>query len=150
MLVFNINFGNCNSPYPVLGSNVPSARRPGQQFHFLQCRGSLPCLCFVRRVGWVAFTKTYLWGKWLISQFFPTFAIIIHIPMPCPTHPILDVPKSLVSHPRVPSPHTRVPMSPSPYPCPSFIHSQSFSTLVQVVQSWDSAILWINRYLTSG
>ena len=66
-------------------------------------------------------------------------AIIIHIlrpplpPRPCiwrpasPSHTsprsILDVPKSLVPRPRVTSPHTRVPMSPSPCPRPSFIHS---------------------------
>ena len=37
--------------------------------------------------------------------------------------PILDVLKSLVSRPQVPSPHTRVPMSPSPCPRPTFIHS---------------------------
>ena len=65
-----------------------------------------------------------------------TIAIIIHIPRPprpciwrpaSPSHtsplPILAVPKSLVSRPRVTSPHTHVPMSPSPCPRPSFIHS---------------------------
>ena len=36
---------------------------------------------------------------------------------------ILDLLKSFVSRPRVPSPHTRVPMSPSPCPLSSFIHS---------------------------
>ena len=50
----------------------------------------------------------------------PTFAIIIHSPL----RPILDVLKSLVSRPQVPSPHTRVPMSPSPCPRSTFIHSQ--------------------------
>ena len=39
-------------------------------------------------------------------------------------HPILDVLKFLVSRPQVPSPHTRIPMSPSPCPRPTFIHSQ--------------------------
>ena len=37
--------------------------------------------------------------------------------------PILDVPKSLDSRPEVPNPHTCVPMSPSPCPCPTFMHS---------------------------
>ena len=40
--------------------------------------------------------------------------------------PILDVLKSLVSRPQVPSPHTRVPMSPSPCPRPTFIHCPIF------------------------
>ena len=40
MLLFYIIFGdrNRNPPYPT-GSNIPSARRLGQRFHFLQCRG---------------------------------------------------------------------------------------------------------------
>ena len=130
MLSFYIIFGDRNPPYPALGSNIPSVRRPGQRFHFLLCRGSSPSLRFVnrhgqtlRRAGWVAFTKTYSRGKWLISHLPPTFAIIIHIPRPqrpvfdvpaSPSHtsprPILDVLKSLVSLPQVPSPkspHTR-------------------------------------------
>ena len=91
----------------------------------------------LRRAGWVAFTKTYSRGKWLKSHLPLTFAIIIHIPRPlhpciwCPCvpipkspRPILDVLKSLVSRPQVPSPHTCVPMSPSPCPRPTFIHSQ--------------------------
>ena len=61
----------------------------------------------------------------------PTFAIIIHIPRPlCPCiwrpvspsqtspRPILDVLKSLVSRPQVPSPPTRIPMSPSHFYTP--------------------------------
>ena len=146
MLLFYINFGDRNPPYPALGSNIPSARRRGQRFHFLHCRGSSPSLRFVnrhggtlRRAGWVAFTKTYSRGKWLISHLLPTFAIIIHIArplrpciwrplvpvphVPASLRPILDVLKSLVLHLQVPSPHTRVPMSPSPCPCPTFIHS---------------------------
>ena len=134
MLLFYINFGDRNPPYPALGSNIPPARRQGQRFHFLQCRGSLPSLRFVnrhggtlRREGWVAFTKTYSRGKWLISHLPPTFAIIIHIPhplrpciwrprvpvphVPASPRPILDVLKSLVLHlPRLASPkssHTR-------------------------------------------
>ena len=47
MLLFYINFGDRNPPYPALGSNIPSERRRGQRFHFLQCRGSL-----LRKQAW--------------------------------------------------------------------------------------------------
>ena len=141
MLLLYINLGDRNPPYPALGSNIPSARRRGLNgFTFFNARG----LCRVnrhggtlRRAGWVAFTKTYSRGKWLKSHLPLTFAIIIHIPRPlhpciwCPCvpiptspRPILDVLKSLVSRPQVPSPHTCVPMSPSPCPRPTFIHSR--------------------------
>ena len=117
MLLFYINFGDRNPPYPALGFNIPSARREGQRFHFLQCRGSSPSLRFVnrhggtlRRAGWVAFTKTYSRGKWLISHLPPTFAVIIHIPRP---------PRPRPTRPRVPylmssSPSSRVPTSQVP------------------------------------
>ena len=110
MLLFYINFGDRNPPYPALGSNIPPARRQGQRFHFLQCRGSLPSLRFVnrhggtlRREGWVAFTKTYSRGKWLISHLPPTFAIIIHIPRPL---------RPCIWRPRVPASHTWCPQVP--------------------------------------
>ena len=51
MLLFYINFGDRNPPYPALGSNIPSARRRGQRFHFLQCRGSSPSFRFGNRRG---------------------------------------------------------------------------------------------------
>ena len=128
MLLFYINFGDRNPPYPALGPNIPPARRQGQRFHFLQCRGSLPSLRFInrhggtlRREGWVAFTKTYSRGKWLTSHLLPTFAIIIHIARPlrpCIWRPRVPVPHVPASHtwcPQVPrlaspspkSPHTR-------------------------------------------
>ena len=109
--------GDRNPPYPALGSNIPSARRRGQRFHLLHCRGSSPSLRFVnrhggtlRRAGWVAFTKTYSRGKWLISHLPPTFAIIIHIPRPL---------RPCFWRPRVPylmssSPSSRVPKSQVP------------------------------------
>ena len=148
MLLFYINFGDRNPPYPALGSNIPSARRRGQRFHFLHCRGSSPSLRFVnrhggtlRRAGWVAFTKTYSRGKWLISHSPPTFAIIHTSRVLCV--PVFDVPAS-PSHtsprprpirPRVPhlmssSPSSRVPKSQVPThasrsPRPTFIHSQT-------------------------
>ena len=145
MLLFYIIFGDRNPPYPT-GSIIPSARRPGQRFHFLHCRGSSPSLLFVnrhggtlRRAGWVSFHQNIFTRKVTEIAY---IVIIIHIlrpplpPRPCiwrpasPSHTsprsILDVHKSLVSRPRVTSPHTRVPMSPSPCPRPSpsyFIHS---------------------------
>ena len=138
MLLFYINLGDHNPPYPALGSTIPLVRRRGQRFHFLQCRWSSPSLRFVNRrgvtlrgAGWVAFTKTYSRRKWLISHLPPTFAIIIHIPRPlrpCIWRPRVPVPHVPASHtwcPQVPrlaslspkSPHTRldvpVPMSSS-------------------------------------
>ena len=151
MLLFYINFGDRNPPYPALGSNIPSARRRGQRFHFLQCRGSLPRLRFVnrhggtlRRSGWVAFTKTYSREKWLILHLPPTFVIIIHIPRPLhpgfwhPRIPVSHIPTSHSWCPQVPrlaspspkSQHTRpdvpVPLSPS-----TFIHSPTAQKLFQ-------------------
>ena len=85
--------------------------------------------------------KQHIFAKKEISHLPPTFAIIIHIPRPLhfdvpasPSHtsprPILDVLKSLVSRPQIPSPHTRVPMSPSPCPRPTFIHSRETPTIL--------------------
>ena len=83
--------------------------------------GSSPSLRFVnrnegtlRRAGWVAFTKTYSRGKWLISHLPPTFVIIIDIP--CPLRPC-------IWRPRVPnlmssSPSSRVPKSHGVFPGP--------------------------------
>ena len=167
MLLLYINLGDRNPPYPALGSNIPSARRPGQRFHFLKCRGSSPSLRFMnrhggtlRRAGWVAFTKTYSRGKWLISHLPPTFAIIIHIPRPlrpCIWRPRVPVPHVPASHtwcPQVPrlaspspkSPHTRpdvpVPLSPSHFytqPSNSYLSSQYYTNRccwrVEVYQS---------------
>ena len=109
MLLFYINFGDRNPPYPALGSNIPSARRPRQRFNFLQLRGSSPSLRFVnrhggtlRRAGWVAFIIVPA------SPCVPVFEVPAS-----PSHTSLR-PKLDVSRPQVPSPHTRVPMSPSP------------------------------------
>ena len=127
-MLFYQNFGDRNPPYPALGSNIPSARRRGQRFHFLHCRGSSPSLRFVnrhggtlRRAGWVAFTKTYSRGKWLISHLPPTFAIIIPTPRPlrpCIWRPRVPVPrvKSLSRVPPPSSPSSRVPSPRVPSP----------------------------------
>ena len=93
-----------------------------------------------RKKGRVGFLHQNIFTRKVIE--IAIIAIIIHIPShtsrvprvpvfdvrrPRPTRPprpILDVPcNSLVSRPRVTSPHTHVPMSPSPCPRPSFIHS---------------------------
>ena len=89
------------------------------------------------------FIKTYSGGKWLISHFPPTFAIIIHIPASLyltsplpriwrpasPPHssprPILDVPKSFVSRFQVSKfPNTR-PNVPVPF-SPSLFYTQPY------------------------
>ena len=132
MLLFNIIFGDRNPRYPALGFNIPSARRTQQRFQFLQCRGSSPSLRFVnrhwgtlRRAGWVAFTKTYSRGKWLILHLPPTFSITIHIPPPlhpCFWRPRVPVPHVPMSHswcPQVPRLASPIPQVPThAYRCP--------------------------------
>ena len=148
MLLFYINFGDRNPPYPALGSNIPSARRRGQRFHFLHCKGvfsesslrkqawrnpkegRVGCLhqdIFTRKVTDIAFTS-YSCN----NHSHPASPASLHLTSPSHTspRPILDFPKSLVSRPQVPSPHTRVPMSPSPCPRPTFIHSLKNCTTI--------------------
>ena len=145
MLLFYINFGDQNPPYPALGSNIPSARRRGQRFHLLHCRGSSPSLRFVnrhggtlRRAGWVVFTKTYSRGKWLISHLLPTLAIIIHIPRPlrpCIWRPLVPVPHVPASHtwrpqvPRLASPSPKSPHMRPDVPVPLLYTAFSSSML---------------------
>ena len=123
MLLFYINFGDRNPPYPALGSNIPSARRRGQRFHFLQCRGSSPSLRFVnrhggtlRRAGWVAFTKVTdiaFTSDFCNNHSHPASPASLFLTSPRPRVPYLmsSSPSSRV--PKSSSPHTRVPMSPS-------------------------------------
>ena len=118
-LLFYIIFGNRNPLYPALGSNVPSARRPGQRFHFLQCRGSSPSLLFVnrhggtlRRAGWVAFTK-------VTDIAFTSDFCNNHSHPASPTSLYLTSPRPRPTRPRVPylmslSPSSRVPKSQVP------------------------------------
>ena len=136
MLLFYINFGDRNPPFhqqedrtvvslsSMQGVFAESLLRKQA---WRNCKkGRVGCLhqnIFTRKVTEIAY-----------------IAIIIQIPRPplpprpciwrpaSPSHTsprsILDVHKSLVSRPRVTSPHTHVPMSPSPCPRPSyFIHS---------------------------
>ena len=120
MLLLYINFGDCNPPYPALGSNIPSTRRPEQRFHFRQCWGSSPSLSFVnrhggtlRRAGWVAFTK-------VTDIAFTSDFCNNHSHPASPTSLYLTSPRPRPTRPRVPylmssSPSSRVPKSPSPH-----------------------------------
>ena len=145
MLLLYINFGDRNAPYPALGSNIPSARRPGQRFHFLLCRGSSPspslrkqarrnpkegrvgCLhqnIFTRKVTDIAFTSDFCNNY---SHPASPASRLLTSPRPRPTRPCVAYLMSSSPSSRVPKsqvPHTRVPLSPSPCPRPTFIHSR--------------------------
>ena len=89
--------------------------------------GRVGCLhqnIFTRKVTDIAFTSDFFNNHYRPRvPCVPVFEVSASPSHTCP-RPILDVLKSLVSRPQVPSPHTRVPMSPSPCPRPTFIHSQ--------------------------
>ena len=129
-LLFCINFGDHNLPYRVLGSNMPSISRRGQRFHFLQCGGSLPSLCFVkpkkgrlsclhqniftRKVTDIAFTSDFCNNYSHPAS--PT-SVYLTSPRPRPTRPRVPYlmspsPSSRAPESQVP---TRAPMSPSHY-----------------------------------
>ena len=85
--------------------------------------GRVGCLhqdIFTRKVTDIAFTSDFCNNY---SHSASPASLYLTSPSHTSPRPILDVLKSLVSRPQVPSPHTRVPMSPSPCPCPTFIHS---------------------------
>ena len=116
-----------------------------------QAMSKSPCrnIGTIRRVRWVAFTKTYSQGKLLISHLPPTFAILYLLELfnfLCPRcgaysrAALIRVNTVIIYIPRVPVPPPRVPylMSPSPSsrvaksqvpthasqcPRPTFIHS---------------------------
>ena len=70
--------------------------------------GRVGCLhqnIFTRKVTDIAFTSYFC-----NNHSHPAFPASLYLTSP---RPILDILKSLVSPPQVPSPHTRVPMSPS-------------------------------------
>ena len=125
MLLFYIIFGDRNPPYPALGSNIPSVRRPGQRFHFLLCRGSSPspsllkqawrnpkegrvgCLhqnIFTRKVTDIAFTSDFCDNH--SHQASPS-SLFLTSPRPRPTRPRIPYLMSL-------SPPSRVPKSQVP------------------------------------
>ena len=138
MQLFYINFGDRNPPYPALGSNIPSARRPGLRFNFLQCRGSSPSVRFVNRHGGnpikegrVGCVHQNIFTRKVTDIAFTSDFFNNHyrprVPA-SPSHtsprPILDVPKSPVSRPQVPThaSHVPVPLSPSHF------YTQPFET----------------------
>ena len=61
--VFYINFGYSNPPNPVQpGLQYSSSKMTRTEVSLSSMQGVFaPSLCFVRRVGWVAFTKTYVY-----------------------------------------------------------------------------------------
>ena len=127
MLLLYINFGDCNPPYPALGSNIPSTRRPEQRFHFRQCWGSSPSLSFVnrhggtlRRAGWVAFTKVTdiaFTSDFCNNHSHPASPASLYLTSPRPHVPYLMSQVPRLTSPSPKSPHTRpdvpVPLSPS-------------------------------------
>ena len=152
MLLFYIIFGDRNPPYPT-GSNIPSARRLGQRFHFLQCRGSSPSLLFVNRhggtlrmAGWVSFHQNIFTRKVTDIAFtchfcnnhsHPASPASLYLTSPRPRPIRSHVPYLMSSSPssRVQkSPHTRpdvpVPLSPSHF------YTQPLTTPIFVLLTW--------------
>ena len=133
MLLFYIIFGDRNPPYLALGSNIPSARRPGQRFHFLQCRRSSPSLHFVNRHGGQGGLPSpkhiHEGSDAFTSDFCNNYS---HPASPASLY--LTSPRPRPKRPRVPylmssSPSSRVPKSQvlpraSRCPRPTFIHSR--------------------------
>ena len=134
MLSFYIIFGDRNPPYPALGSNIPSVRRPGQWFHFLLCRGSSPstsllkqawrnpkegrvgCLhqnIFTRKVTDIAFTSDFCDNH---SHPASPASLFLTSPRPRPTRP--RVPYLMSSSPASRVPKSQVPTHPSRCPRP--------------------------------
>ena len=139
MLLFYINFGDRNPPYPALGSNIPSARRRGQRFHFLHCKGvfsesslrkqawrnpkegRVGCLhqdIFTRKVTDIAFTSNFCNNY---SHPASPASMYLTSPRPRPTlpRPILPhVPYLMSSSPlsRVPKSQVLSPKSPHTRP----------------------------------
>ena len=120
MLSFYIIFGDRNPPYPPLGSNILSVRRPGQGFHFLLRRGSSPspslrkqawrnpkevrvgCLhrnIFRRKVTDIAFTSDFC-----VNHSHPASpaSLFLTSPRPRPTRPRVSYLMSSSSPSRVP------------------------------------------------
>ena len=134
MLSFYIIFGDRNPPYPALGSNIPSVRRPGQRFHFLLCRGSSPspsflkqawrnpkegrvgCLhqnIFTRKVTDIAFTSDFCDNH---SHPASPASLFLTSPRPRATRPC--VPYMMSSSPPSRVPKSQVPTHASRCPCP--------------------------------
>ena len=134
MLLFYINFGDRSPPYPALGSNIPSARRRGQRFHFLHCKGvfsesslrkqawrnpkegRVGCLhqdIFTRKVTDIAFTSDFCNNH---SHPASPASLYLTSPRPRPTRP--RVPYLMSSSPSSRVPKSQVPTLASRCPRP--------------------------------
>ena len=134
ILSFYIIFGDRKPPYPPLGSNIPSVRRPGQRFHFLLCRESSPspslrkqawrnpkevrvgCLhqnIFTRKVTDIAFTSDLCDNH---SHPASPASLFLTSPRPRPTRPRVPYLMSSSSPSRVPK--SQVPTHAYRCPCP--------------------------------
>ena len=139
MLLFYINFGDRNTPYAALGSNIPLARRRGQRFHFLQCRGvfvrkqawrnpkegRVGCLhqnIFSRKVTYIAFTSDFCNNY---SHPASPASLFLTSPRPRPTRP--RVPYLMSSSPSSRVPKSQVPTHASRCPRPTLIHSRTIT-----------------------
>ena len=116
-LLFCINFGDHNLPYPVLGSNIPSTSRLG----FVNPKeGKVSCLhqnILTRKVTDIAFSSDFCNN---CSHPASPTSLYLTSPRPRPTRPRVLYLMSPSPSSRVPeSPHTRpdvpVPLSPSHY-----------------------------------
>ena len=134
MLSFYIIFGDRNPPYPPLGSNIPSVRRPGQRFHFLLCRGSSPSPSLLKQAwrnpkeGRVGCLHQNIFTRKVTDIAFTSDFCDNHSHPASPASRFLTSPHPRLTHPHVPqlmslSPSSRVPKSQVPThasrcPCP--------------------------------
>ena len=151
MLLLYINLGDRNPPYPALASNIPSARSPGQRFHFLQCRGSSPSLRFVnrhggtlRRAGWVGFTKVTdiaFTSDFCNNYSHPASPASLYLtsPRPRPTRP--RVPYLMPSSPSSRVPKSQVPTHASRCPRPLVPVPLLYTALFSSGLSWN--MMWL-------
>ena len=137
MLFFYIIFGDCNPPYPALGSNIPSriARSKKTRTTVSLSMQGVFAASSLRKQAWrnhkegrvVCLHQNIFTRK--VTHLPPTFAIILHIPSPLrpsfwrprPTCP--HVPYLMSSSPSSRVPKSQVPTQASRCPLPTFIHS---------------------------
>ena len=133
-MLFDIKFWQPQPTLPALGSNIPSARRRGQRFHFLHCKGvfsesslrkqawrnpkegRVGCLhqdIFTRKVTDIAFTSDFCNNY---SHPASPASLYLTSPRPRPTRPRAPYLMSLSPSSRVPK--SQVPTHASRCPCP--------------------------------
>ena len=126
MLLFYIIFGDRNPPYPALGSNIPSARRPGQRFHSLQEMQGVFAESSLRKQAWtnpkegrVGCLHQNIFTKKVTDIAFTCDFCNNHSHPASPASLYLTSPRPRPTRPRVPylmssSPSSRVPTSQDP------------------------------------